>query len=504
MNFMNYLKILRKYWWMIPIAVVIAGGIAAYVTYTTPRQYASRMTFFVQTPSNQLSVAAQGDTFGQNRVNSYVQLVTTDRVIKPVLAETKIPLTASQLAKEITATGDVNTVLLSVTVTDPVPARSLQIATSISTQFVKLVADLENTTQAGGASVRLELVSGPSLNPTPVEPRPIVNYGVAVLIGLIVGIGSAVARDVLDTSVRSPTGLEHASRSAVLGVIAYDETAKTHPLIIDHHAQSLRAEAFRQLRTNLEFIDVDRPSRTLVITSSVPNEGKSTTATNLAVIFAEAGKSVLLIEADLRRPRVAEYLGIEGAIGLSNVLAGQATVDEVLQPWGRGGLTVLPSGSLPPNPSELLGSNSMVALLSDLKKRFDVILLDSPPLLPVTDAVILAAHADGAILVARYGSTSRHQVALAASYLAKVDARVLGCVLNMTQSRGNDSYGYQSYYYQADGPKNAGRKTVVESIRSAKTENRDSAASVAPSDRSDPVDINSLHRAAHRASAEHG
>jgi capsular exopolysaccharide synthesis family protein len=290
------------------------------------------------------------------------------------------------------------------------------------------------------------------LNSTPVEPRPLFVMSLALALGLVVGVSLAVLRETLDNSIRSVEILKSASGAAVLGVIAYDETAKQSPLIVESHSRSMRAEAFRQLRTNLQFVDVDNPIKVLVVTSSVAEEGKSSTATNLAVSFAAAGQKVLLIEGDLRRPRVAEYLGLDASVGLTNVLAGQVAVDEVLQTWGRGGLTVLPSGSIPPNPSELLGSRNMSDLLVSLRKTFQVIIIDSPPLLPVTDAAIVAAKADGAILVVRYGLTKRQQVSAAVDALKAVDARVLGTLLNRTPTRGVDSYSYGYGYYQDNSP----------------------------------------------------
>ncbi len=447
MRYADYLRAIRKSWWLVLATLAVALAIGAYVTVSTPKQYATHVTFFVQTPSDQLSVAAQGDAFGQKRVNSYVQLVNTDRLLKPVLLETRVNLTPPQLSREISASGDLNTVLLSVTITDPSPTQSVEIAKSVATQLVKLVAVLEaSSADTQGSTVRLELVSGPTLDNTPVSPRPLINYSLAAIVGLLIGLGLAITREVIDTSVRTPQALERSSGRPVIGVIAFDETARDSPLIVDSHAQSVRAEAFRQLRTNLEFIDVDSPIRTVVITSSMPDEGKSSTAANLAVIFAEAGKHVLLIEGDLRRPRVAQYLGLEGAVGLTNVLAGQVDVNEVLQPWGRGGLTVLPSGSIPPNPSELLGSRTMTELLESMAKRFDMVLIDTPPLLPVTDAAVLAARADGALLVVRHGRTSKNQVALATNALARVDSRLLGCVLNMVPVRSGGSFGYAYGY----------------------------------------------------------
>jgi capsular exopolysaccharide synthesis family protein len=202
------------------------------------------------------------------------------------------------------------------------------------------------------------------------------------------------------------------------------------------------------LRTNLQFLNVGRPVQVLVVTSSMPEEGKSTTAINLAVAFSDFGRRVLLIEGDLRRPRIASYLGLEGAVGLTNVLAGEVGLVDVLQPWGRGGMTVIPSGTLPPNPSELLGSPAMSELVAHLRKSYDIIIIDAPPLLPVTDAAVASSLADGVVVVVRYAKTKRNQVAQSMRSLQAVEARVLGTVLNMAPSKGSQSYSSHGHHAQ--------------------------------------------------------
>jgi capsular exopolysaccharide synthesis family protein len=188
---------------------------------------------------------------------------------------------------------------------------------------------------------------------------------------------------------------------------------------------------------------VDNPAKVLAVTSAVADEGKSTTAVNLAAAFAEIGSRVLLIEGDLRRPRIAHFLGIEGAAGLSNVLAGQVEFDDVVQRWGDRSLFVLPSGALPPNPSELLGSAAMSALIAEQRRRFDMIVIDTPPLLPVTDAAVVAVKVDGTIMVVRSGGTTGAEVTRAVAALRTVDARLLGCVLTMHPVADTGS----TYYY---------------------------------------------------------
>jgi capsular exopolysaccharide synthesis family protein len=444
MNLLDYLRVLRRRWWLPVGATMLAVALAVVVTVRTPPLYATSVTFFVTMPATGVSDAYQGDLFSQQRVKSYADLLTSDRLARAVAS--RDGLNPDYVRSRVNAQPVPSTVLLRATVLDESPERSRRIAEVLATEFVTLVEALE--TPPGGAtpSVKVELVGGPRLDATPVSPRPARNVGLAVLIGLLVGSSVALLREVLDTTVKSVEGLREMSTSPVLGTVPYDGAARRAPLIVAGGARSARAEAYRRLRTNLQFVDVDGPARTIVVTSAVPGEGKSTTASNLAIAVGEAGKRVLLVDADLRMPRIAEYLGLEGAVGLTNVLAGQVPVADVVQQWGRGGLWVLPSGSVPPNPSELLGSQNMADLLESLRGDFDTVILDAPPLLPVTDAAVVAARCDGAVLVARCGRTSRAQIAGAMDALRAVDARVLGCLLNMLPPARQEAYGYDYGY----------------------------------------------------------
>lgn len=441
-------------------------GASIVLTYTATPQYESSVTFFVSTSANADGTALQADQYAQRRVNSYVGLLTSEKLAQSVIDNAHLDMTVSQVTGSIAAAADLNTVLLTATVTNSSPERSLAIATAISTQFGQMVAQLDNHGSPENANVVLNVVSGPTLNPVPVSPRKTLNIGLGVLLGLALGLAAAILREVLDNTVRSPQVLRTMSEAPVLGVIAADRGSRKSPLIVDNHARSVRAEAFRQLRTNLQFIDAARPVGVLVVTSSIANEGKSTTAINLAVSFSDSGRRVLLIEADLRRPRVAEYLGLEGAVGLTNVLVGQAAIDDVLQPWGRGGLTVLPSGTIPPNPSELMGSPLMAELIIQLRKSFDMIIIDTPPVLPVTDAAVASRLVDGVVVVVRYGKTTRNQVSTALRSLTAVDARVLGTVLTMSPVKGAEAYSAYGYYEDDDrvelstGPESAGGSEI--------------------------------------------
>lgn len=421
-------------------AVVVAVGIGAVLTTTATPKYAARVTFFVTTPSSGVTDAYQGGLFSQQRVKSYATLLTGERLAASVAQDQSIGLTAAQIQARTTARAVPDSVLLDASVTDERPERAQRLAAALATRFTELVRDLETPPGRTDSSVKVEVVAGPVVGAEPVSPRPERTYPIAVLLALLAGVGGAVLRELLDTTVKSGDALAEVAGAPTLGVVPFDPGARREPLVA--HARSARAEAFRQLRTNLRFADVDNPVRVVAVTSAVAEEGKSTTAVNLALSFAEAGDRVLLIEADLRRPRVAEYLGIEGAAGLSNVLAGQVTAEDVVQPWGDRGLSVMPSGTVPPNPSELLGSAAMSTLVEEQRARYDIVVIDTPPLLPVTDAAVVSVKVDGAVMVVRSGRTGGADVARAVNALRTVDARVLGCVLSMHPVAGEASYYY--------------------------------------------------------------
>lgn len=426
-------------------------------------QYATSVTFFVTTPSQGLADAYQGGLFSQQRVTSYANLLAGDRLATSIAADPSFGLTPREVQERIEARVVPDTVLLEATVTDASKTRSQELADALATNFRELIEAIETPPGRDAATVKVDVVAGPTLDETPVSPKPVRNLVLAALLGLLVGVGAAVLREALDSTVKSAEELREVTDAPTLAVIPFDAKAADAPLLTEA-ASCSRSESLRHLRTNLQFTNVDGPVRTLVVTSAVPNEGKSTTAVNTAITFAQADKRVLLIDADLRRPRVAEYLDLEGAVGLSNVLAGQVGVADVVQRWGRHQLWVLPSGSVPPNPSELLGSKAMAQLLALQLEHYDLIVIDTPPLVPVTDAAVLAAMADGAVMVARSGGTSAVQIRTGLARLRAVDARVLGCVLNMQATKADKGY-YTYYGPQQDGkhrtkPRDAGADLV--------------------------------------------
>jgi receptor protein-tyrosine kinase len=354
-----------------------------------------------------------------------------------VIDESGLDLAPSQIKRMMGADSDVDTLLLTATVTHESQELVERVAQAVSSEFVDLVDEVENR-GSGRPAVQLEVVSGPNVTKVPAQRA--VAIGVPAAIGLVAGLGLAWLLEVRDKTIRSEAQLRELEQAPVLGMVPFDRRLREGPRGRRVAASSAGLEAFRQLRTNLEFIDVGSPVQILVVTSSVAEEGKTTTAINLAAALVAANRRVLIVEADLRRPTLDDHFKVRGSVGLTDVIVGRGELEAAMQPVGVNGLMLLPSGKLPPNPSELLGSDAMVQLLERLRDRFDVVVVNTPPLLPVTDAAVLSAHADGVLVVVRAGRTTRQQLTLAMRTLNAVGARVLGTVLNMAPTDRGSSY----------------------------------------------------------------
>jgi non-specific protein-tyrosine kinase len=424
------------------------GGSFLVTKMTTP-SYSTKISLYVSARivSPEASAVYDGTQLSLQRISSYAQLLISDQVTTEVIKILKLDTTPEELAKQITTTTSTDTVIIGVTVTDSSPETAARIAATLSDVFTATVAKLEQPADpAIPPPVIVRLISPPAVPTSPVSPNPPLNYALGAVLGLIVGVGAAVLRGRLDRTIKSSDQLRPIVGAPVLGVVPADPTKSDKPMLTVHEdGQSPRSEAFRALRTNIRFVDIDNPPSVFVVTSAVAEEGKSTTVCNLAIAMAESGRRVLVIEGDLRRPRVSDYLGVDRAVGLTTVLTGRVSLSNAAQAWWGGSFSVLASGPIPPNPSELLGSQHMAALLAEARTMFDVVLIDSPPLLPVTDAAALAPLTDGAVLVVRYGSTQIEQVETAVGALHAVSARVLGAVLTGSPQSTSSQGSYRSF-----------------------------------------------------------
>ncbi|MCI9858198.1 polysaccharide biosynthesis tyrosine autokinase [Microbacterium proteolyticum] len=450
MELSDHIRIFRKNWlWIVLLTVLGLGASAAYTVTRTPT-YESTSTIFVSSQAGGTAAELQqGSSFTQARVNTYIGLARTPIVLDPVINRLDLPGTAETLASSVRAAAATNSTLIAITASDTNPERAAATANAVAASLATVVPALEPAATDGSSPIRLSLVSEGQPAAAPASPSIPINLTLGMLVGLALGISFALIRTRLDDRVRTPRDAETITKAPAIGAIAYDVKAQERPLIVHVDPLSPRAESFRALRTNLQFLDMGGRS-SFVVTSSIASEGKSTTTINLAIALADAGNRVALVDADLRKPTVADYLGIEGGVGLTDVLIGRAAVDDVMLPWGGRSLFVLPAGKIPPNPSELLGSQKMGSFLAALEEDFDVVLCDAPPLLPVTDAAILARMTSGAIMVVSAGRATKHQLAGATEALNTVGAKLAGFVMSMVPTRGPDSY-YSAYGYGYGG-----------------------------------------------------
>jgi polysaccharide biosynthesis transport protein len=289
----------------------------------------------------------------------------------------------------------------------------------------------------------------PSLDPA--SPRVLLNTIIAALVGLLIALGLAFLLDSLDDSIKSSDDVEAVAGLPTLGTIMRmkggKDRSEIYRLATLLYPRSPVAEAYRTLRSNIEFAAVDSPLKTLLVTSSIPGEGKTTTAANLAVVIAQAGRRTILLDADFRKPGVHKIFSLANGQGLSSLLrTDESRIDDVAQATEQDNLRVITTGSLPPNPAELLGSQRMRTVLERLSSDAEVVVIDSPPLQAVTDAAILASFVDGTVFVVDAGRTHRGAVRNGREALAKAGARVFGVVLNRLPERSSGSYVYYDYY----------------------------------------------------------
>jgi capsular exopolysaccharide synthesis family protein len=301
-----------------------------------------------------------------------------------------------------------------------------------------------NSGKAGSqTAVQVRIIDRATQPFVPISPNPTRNLTLAALLGVFGGAGLAFVVDHLDVTVKRREDVEQLGLD-VLGTIPALDT-HGQDVYLDRDTQGLGGEAFRKVRTAIGFLGVEAPIRTLLVTSPFAQEGKTTVALNLAAAFALGGLRTLLLESDLRRPSLHKRFPPTGTNGLTTTIVGQASVDDAIIATDTKNLYVMLAGAIPPNPVELLGSEQMATLLDRLSRAFDVVVIDSPPVLPVADAATMMSRTDGVLVVARTARTDRRKLLDAAHLVPKAGGRLLGVVLNY-QKPSESPYEY-SYYY---------------------------------------------------------
>lgn len=451
MNLDELRKLIRTRWITVLVTTLIALIGAVAMTLMTTPLYQSTTKLFVSTAvGSSASDLYQANRLSQERVLSYTELLMGKTLAQRTVERLDLDMTSSQLQAKVTATTKPDTVLIDVEVLDESPVRARDIADALSDEFVAMVRELETPRPGAEPDARVVVQQRAAVASSPAVPDPIRNIAAGLALGGLLGVGLAILRDRLDNTVKSRETLEEITHVGMVGNIPLDKDRRRKAAITFENNSSGFAEALRKLRTNLQFLKVDQPPRVIVVISSIPAEGKSTTAVNIALALAEAEYDVVLVDGDMRRPTVAKNLDLVGAVGFSTVVSGSATLAEALQPTKFPRLTALTSGATPPNPSELLGSQAAKMVIRELRDQFDYVIIDCSPLLAVTDGAILSTNADGALIMVQFGETKREQLAHAVTTLDSAGATLLGAVFTMTPTRGHSYYNYSYNYYGED------------------------------------------------------
>jgi capsular exopolysaccharide synthesis family protein len=444
-DFRGYVRALRRGLVLILAVGVIGAAAAVGFSLTQDDMFESKARVIVSSAQAETTDAFAGGLLAEQRAATYVEVVDSLLLANKVIDELDLDVDTDYLLDHLEAELVEDAAVLDLTFTDTDPERAQRILQAFADQLVDTAADIEAPEDGGQAPTKITVIDTASLNESRVWPQPLLLGAAGLVAGLLVGVALALARALLNRTITDQHDLETVTDVPVLGSIGYEGAATRTKLITELEHHSVRVEAFRGLRTNVQFVDVDRERKMFLVTSGMPGEGKTATAVNLALTLARSGIDTLLIDADLRRPNVAGAFAIDGTAGVTTVLLGSVSLDEALWTHEPSGLKVLTSGVVPPNAAELVQTNAMGALLTEVRGRFEVVIIDSPPLIPVTDASLLATRADGTLVVIRHGRTTRDQLLVALERLRQVDVTPVGVVMNAIKTRTQSYGGYGAY-----------------------------------------------------------
>jgi receptor protein-tyrosine kinase len=494
MEMQGYLNLAKRRWWLLILGPALAVFVAYYITQQITPSYRSNAQLLVTnlkpvdpaaaaiaTPTPGLDLGLNGLQVDERLTNTYVNLVKRRPVLEAVIARLALPMTPDDLGDKISVSSIKDTQIIVVSVEDHDPVLAAAIANAAAEEFVNSLG--VQLGQTGTVSVAEQATPASS----PFKPSLMTNVLLAIVLGGMVAAGIAVALEYLDDTVKDPEDLEPLGLTSLGEISKFGRSPQDDNLVVSDF-NSRPAEAYRQLRTNIRFAGIGSGLKTLVVTSAHPGEGKSTTAANLAAVLAQAGDRVILVDADLRRSSLRKTFEGPASFGLTGLLyndLSDPSVALVMTRWKN--LRILPAGTLPPNPSELLTSKRMVRVMEGLRNLADYVIFDTPPVLAVTDATVLAARTDGTIFVAEAGKTRSSTLRESARLLTQANARIAGVVLNRAKG---DRAGY--YYYRRDETE-ASVEVEADTIRKAVVQPATSTSitprAIEPAEQVRPADV---------------
>ncbi len=456
----DYLYSLRKNWALI-VALTLLGALAGYAYASLqPSVYrAQSEVIIIPARGDNTSELVQGSNYVQNLVQTYAVVAISPRVLGPVVEMLNLPDSPKSLAGMVSVDAPLDTQVLVISVLGEDRVKVAAIANEVATQLANAVESLSPQNADDQPAVRIETIT-PATAPTfPVEPNVRLLTIIGAIIGAIIAIGFAVLRATLATKLASHSDISAVTDLPILGDVYQTSGSRSLPATLRHDPTSAVAESVRSLAAGMRFANVDGKKKVFLFTSSNSGDGKSSVSVATALILAEQGNSVLLIDADLRRASIARLTGLEGAVGLTTILLDETTIDAALQPLSDGGADVLTSGALPPNPGQLLSSDRMKEVLNRVRDRYDYVIMDSPPVLAVSDPLWLAPMVDGIVVVVRARTTKRDSLKRTLLALEPSRTEVLGIVVNEVKRPQSDSY------YETD----ARRETLRRDAKNARS-----------------------------------
>lgn len=505
-NIRQYISLLLYRSWLILLVGLIAGVIAYFISLRMPPIYESSTSVLVNEAPESKGADYSSVLMSKQLTSTYAQMMTNDVVLQEVASGLGLTNPIEDIKEWISVAPVRDTQIIQVEVKTTAPAFSADIANAVVKVFARQIQEIQ-TQRFSQSKITLEAqlsdtekqiatysaqaeiattteekerldtkvaqyrtiysnlltsyeqirlseaqavssvvqVEPATPNPIPVEPNLPLNTILAAVVSMLLCAGAIIAREAYNDTIKTPEDITRRFNLPVLGVINHQPESTDNPITI-REPRSPIAESYRTLRTNVSFASVDRPLRTLMVTSAEPGDGKTTTICNLGVVMAQNGKKVVIADCDLRRPRIHTYFGLPNRHGMSTLFSHDDSLTVVRNKTVVDGLSVITSGSLPPNPAEIMGSQKLQSILGTLLQSAEIILIDTPPILTVSDAATLAPSLDGMLLVVRPGKTRISALRQTMEQLRQVNARVLGIIMNDVITRGNP-YGYRYNYY---------------------------------------------------------
>lgn len=436
--------ILLKRLWIIAAIVLVTTTTSAIVSYFfLDRVYEASASLVITAKAESGNIQYNDVLLNQRLVKTYSEIATSRTIGTEVINRLNLNMSHGEFSSKISVTSVRDTEVILIKVQDTNPQLAARIADELSNVFMGKIVGLLNIDN-------IQILDRAAVPTSPIKPRPALNVAIAFVLGAMLGIGVVFLLEFLDNTMKTPDDVERHLKLPILASVPEIEGSQNEiNLITYREPKSPISEAYRMLRTNIQFANLDNNLKTIVVTSSGPSEGKSTTISNLAITLVGMGHKTLIVDGDLRKPKVHKVFNLENDFGMTNVLMGDK-LENVVKNISGLKLDILTCGPIPPNPSELLGSQKMKDFLADCSENYDFILIDAPPIGIVTDGAILSTLCDGTIFVVSAGEAQIDHAKRAKEMLDKVGAKTIGAVVNKIKINKRNRNTYYNYYYAED------------------------------------------------------